>query len=106
MSKGTPQGKPGLLVADSRRSRIELPEEVRDVGCVAVWVFRSIVPTDSGPSRPPIPVYRAQFEGLTGITGHDTGISGHDTGISGHDTGMAGHDTGMMSYHAEMMLRI
>jgi hypothetical protein len=39
-----------------------------------------------GPSCPLIPVYRAQFDGLTGMTGHDTGIGGHDTGMAGHDT--------------------
>lgn len=43
----------------------------------------------SGPSCPPIPVHRAQFDSLTGITGQDTGISGHDTGMAGHDTGAA-----------------
>jgi hypothetical protein len=48
------------------------------------WVFRSIVPSDSGPSRPAIPVYRAQFDDLTGIGGHDTGISGHDAGELRH----------------------
>ena len=50
-------------------------------------LFRFIVPSHSGPSRPPIPAHRAQFDGPTGITGHDTGIGGHDTGMAGHDTG-------------------
>ena len=47
---------------------------------ISGWVFRTIVPSHSGSSRPPVPVYRAQSEGLTGISGHDTGMAGHDTG--------------------------
>jgi len=39
-----------------------------------------------GLCRAGIPVHRAQFEGMTGISGHDAGIGGHDTGMAGHDT--------------------
>ena len=63
-----------------RRGQIQDMQSIHIRPPEVEWVFRSIVPTDSGPSRPPIPVYRAQFEGLTGITGHDTGMAGHDTG--------------------------